>query len=94
MSYSCVAERNEAMTVAAQEKKDIQILIGIIRLICGKSNHTLSRDCHVTGPYLVVGTQHRLVGSIEGHQIYEMTHYDIIPFIGSTLHLTQSQVSY
>ena len=44
------------------------------------------------GPYLVVGTSHREVGSVEGHKIYEMTRYEIIPFLTSTLHLTQSQV--
>ena len=45
-----------------------------------------------TGPYLVVGTNHREVGSIDGHRVFEMTGYDIIPFMKSTLHLAQSQV--
>ena len=44
------------------------------------------------GPYLVIGTQHRLVGIINGHEIHHMTHYDVIPFVKSTLNLTQSQV--
>ncbi|XP_019857883.1 PREDICTED: phosphatidylinositide phosphatase SAC1-A-like [Amphimedon queenslandica] len=59
------------------ERRDCQLLIGLIRLL--------------GGPYLLVGTQHRLVGIINGHEIYQMTNYDVIPFVKSTLHLTQSQ---
>ena len=44
------------------------------------------------GPYLVIGTQHRLVGIINGHEIHHMAHYDVKPFVKSTLNLTQSQV--
>lgn len=47
----------------------------------------------ITGPYLIVGTSHKDVGSISGHRIYEMTRYELIPFMSSTLHLTQSQVT-
>ncbi|XP_019862322.1 PREDICTED: phosphatidylinositide phosphatase SAC1-like [Amphimedon queenslandica] len=69
-----LVDRSKVSTING-ERRDCQLLIGLIRLL--------------GGPYLLVGTQYRLVGIINGH---EMTNYDVIPFVKSTLHLTQSQV--
>ena len=49
-------------------------------------------NLYSVGPYLIVGTAHREVGSIDSQKIFEMTRYELIPFLTSTLHLTQSQV--
>ena len=90
-----ITDRSEIVSKINGERQEICILLGIIRLLAGRLLN--STQSHMTvmwylGPYLVVGTKHRLVGTIGGHEIYEMTHYDIIPFFKSTLHLTQSQV--
>ena len=55
--------------------------------------HLLACRCCPAGPYLVLGTSHRQVGSIEGHRVHELTGHEIIPFVNSTLHLSQSQVA-
>lgn len=46
------------------------------------------------GPYLIVATDNSLVGSIDGHAIYSITNFDIIPFSKSTIHLSDMQVTY
>uniref|UniRef100_A0A1X7UQZ1 SAC domain-containing protein n=1 Tax=Amphimedon queenslandica TaxID=400682 RepID=A0A1X7UQZ1_AMPQE len=75
----CLVPTSDRSKVSAinGERRDCQLLTGLIRLL--------------GGPYLLIGTQHRLVGIINGNKIYHMTHYDVIPFVKSTLHLTQSQ---
>uniref|UniRef100_A0A1X7UZM2 Uncharacterized protein n=1 Tax=Amphimedon queenslandica TaxID=400682 RepID=A0A1X7UZM2_AMPQE len=80
MKFDCQLQLVDRSKVSAinGERRDCQLLIGLIRLL--------------GGPYLLIGTQHRLVGIINGHEIYQMTNYDVIPFVKSTLHLTQSQV--
>ena len=95
LSLSIITDRSQVASKVDGERKEICILLGIIRLLAGELLN--STQSHMTvmwyvGPYLIVGTKHRLVGTIGGHEIYEMTHYDIIPFFKSTLHLTQSQV--
>lgn len=44
------------------------------------------------GPYLIVATKRALVGKIEGHDIFEASGFEIIPFTKSTYHLSESQV--
>ncbi|XP_019852852.1 PREDICTED: phosphatidylinositide phosphatase SAC1-A-like isoform X2 [Amphimedon queenslandica] len=79
MKFDCQLQLVDRSKVSAinGERRDCQLLTGLIRLL--------------GGPYLLIGTQHRLVGIINGNKIYHMTHYDVIPFVKSTLHLTQSQ---
>ena len=49
--------------------------------------------CICTGPYLIVATNNSLVGSIDGHAVYSITDFDVIPFSKSTIHLSDVQVS-
>jgi len=49
--------------------------------------------CVCAGPYLIVGVQRRQVGLLEGQNIYEVSKFDIIPFMSSTNHLSEAQVS-
>ena len=46
----------------------------------------------LTGPYLVVATQKKEVGAINGHVIWEITGVDLIPFVRRATHLTPAQV--
>lgn len=47
-----------------------------------------------TGPYLIVATDKSLVGSIDGHAVYNITNFEVIPFSRSTIHLSDIQVYY
>ncbi len=40
-----------------------------------------------------MGVDRKLVGKLEGQDIYEVTKFEVIPFMGSTNHLTEAQVS-
>lgn len=61
------------------DRKRIYGVIGVIRL--------------VAGPYLIVVTERRLVGAINGHQIWEMRKAECVPFARTTLHLTEKEAS-
>ena len=45
------------------------------------------------GPYLIVATDRKLAGKIDNQDIYEVSGFEIIPFMASTHHLTEAQVS-
>ena len=45
-----------------------------------------------SGPYLIVASDNSLVGSIDGHAVYSITSFDVIPFSKSTIHLSYGQV--
>ena len=47
----------------------------------------------IAGPYLIVATDNFLVGSIDGHAVYTITNFDVIPFSKSTIHLSDVQVN-
>lgn len=44
------------------------------------------------GPYLVVATRRKLLGKIENQDIFEADGFEVIPFVKSNYHLTESQV--
>ena len=79
------------------QRRTICILLGMVRLLSGEWAwfqliNNYFNYLYSVGPYLIVGTAHREVGSIDNQKIFEMTRYELIPFLTSTLHLTQSQV--
>jgi len=44
------------------------------------------------GPYLIVATESKVVGTIDKSEIKEITKTDIIPFTKTTIHLSEPQV--
>ena len=50
--------------------------------------------CTLSGPYLIVATNKKQVGQIDGNIIYEITAFDIIPFSKTTIHLSEVQVNW
>lgn len=47
----------------------------------------------ISGPYLIVATDKKQVGKIDGSVIYEITEFDVIPFTKTSIHLSEVQVS-
>ena len=45
------------------------------------------------GPYLILVTSKKFVGSIDGHSVYEVSGTELIPFSKTTIHLSESQVN-
>lgn len=45
------------------------------------------------GPYLILVTSKKFVGSIVGHSVYEVGGTELIPFSKTTIHLSESQVN-
>ncbi|XP_002163746.2 phosphatidylinositol-3-phosphatase SAC1 [Hydra vulgaris] len=60
------------------EVREIYGILGILQLIAG--------------PYLVVVSKRKVVGLINGEEIWQMKEADLIPFPKSTTHLTESQI--
>ena len=57
--------------------------------------YTPSCNIFVTlGPYLILVTSKKLVGSIDGHSVYEVSGTELIPFSKTTIHLSESQVNH
>ena len=50
--------------------------------------------CMSAGPYLIVAKHRKLLGRIEGQDIFEASNFEVIPFVKSNHHMTESQVSY
>lgn len=48
----------------------------------------------ISGPYLIVATDKKQVGKIDGSVIYEITEFDVIPFTKTSIHLSEVQVSW
>jgi hypothetical protein len=46
------------------------------------------------GPYLILVTNKKFVGNIDGHSVYEVTGTELIPFSKTNIHLSESQVNY
>ena len=63
----------------------------VVKKVCV---NLLTTSCYCTGPYLIVATSKSLVGSIDGHAVYSITDFDVIPFSKSTIHLSDVQVCY
>lgn len=57
------------------------------------STDTVKKLTLIAGPYLIVATDNSLVGSIDGHAVYSITNFDVIPFSKSTIHLSDAQVN-
>ena len=61
-------------------------------LFCASSFACMVIPTYV-GPYLIVATDRKLAGKIDNQDIYEVSGFEIIPFMASTHHLTEAQVS-
>ena len=46
------------------------------------------------GPYLILVTEKKFVGTIEGHSIYEVKGTELLSFSKTNIHLSESQVSH
>ena len=46
----------------------------------------------LSGPYLIVATDKKQVGKIDGSVIYEITGFDVVPFAKTSIHLSEVQV--
>ena len=53
----------------------------------------LSLACFYVGPYLIVATSNETVGQIDGHIVFAITDYEVLPLVKSTIHLSEAQVS-
>lgn len=60
-----------------------------LRKVCG----VLGTVKLIHGHYLVVATHREFVGVINGHVIWRLAGHDLIPYIPSTIHLSELQVS-
>lgn len=60
-----------------------------LRKVCG----ILGTIKLIHGYYLVVATHRDFVGVINGHVIWRLAGHDLIPYIPSTIHLSELQVS-
>ena len=79
------------------ETREICALIGIIYLLAGKEATQLYAQRPLlydipSGPYLIVATRKERVGQIDGHLIFEITGFDVVPCVKSTIHLASVQV--
>ena len=45
------------------------------------------------GPYLLIITKRKLVGLLNGHEIWRVVETDILPFPKTVIHLTEDQVN-
>ena len=64
----------------------------IYHLVGNKNHLYYVLSCVLAGPYLVVATQKKEVGAINGHVIWEIMGTDLIPFVRRATHLTPAQV--
>ncbi|XP_031560293.1 phosphatidylinositide phosphatase SAC1-like [Actinia tenebrosa] len=71
---------NEGQIPPSAETKDIFGIMGIIHLLAG--------------PYLIVITRKRLVGYIQGNEVWKVLGTEVFPFPKALLHLTEEQVYY
>ena len=46
-----------------------------------------------SGPYLIVATQRKLLGKIENQEIFMIKQFEVIPFVKSNYHLSETQAS-
>ena len=44
------------------------------------------------GPYLILATEKRCVGSIDAHMVYEVAGTELVSFSKTNIHLSESQV--
>ncbi|EDO36706.1 predicted protein [Nematostella vectensis] len=68
---------NEGQIPPSADSVDIFGIMGIIHLLAG--------------PYLIVITKKKLVGYIQGSEVWKVLQTNVIPFPRATLHLTESQ---
>ncbi|KAK3698605.1 hypothetical protein QZH41_014585 [Actinostola sp. cb2023] len=71
---------NEGQIPPSAETKDIFGIMGIIHLLAG--------------PYLIVITRKRLVGYIQGNEVWKVLGTEVLPFPRALLHLNEDQVYY
>ncbi|XP_055383120.1 phosphatidylinositol-3-phosphatase SAC1 [Condylostylus longicornis] len=72
--------------VKVQKECDLKPLLAAKR-VCG----VLGTIKLISGRYLIVATHRIFVGLINGQVIWRLAGYDIIPYIPTTMHLTQQQ---
>ncbi len=57
-----------------------------------RQNSVINSFYPMIGPYLLIITKRKLVGILNGHEIWQAQETDILPFPKNILHLTEDQV--
>jgi hypothetical protein len=76
VNFDIKLSRKDVVPTAAVSRP-VCLLLGIIHL--------------VSGPYLILATEKRCVGSIDAHMVYEVAGTELVSFSKTNIHLSESQ---